>query len=233
MAGHMQAPILALKGDTEVSNMCSYGATNAYADEKCAEARAPSKANIIAVPIRGATGAVTVKMNRSDEIVVESDKPEFEKVWNRYGSSAGSNSCSQPIYFKHRRIELARLEKMDKDHDALVEAQTFQEKRALAMEADDAKTEKGRAKRQKRKEAKAKEKVMKKEADGLNKFGDGGSFLDMMKKMDPKEMEEAAKQAKEQAAKAKAEAAAAKASSITVAQMNSAQNVTIRDFDDF
>lgn len=29
------------------------------------------------------------------------------EVWNTYGSSAGSGSCSIPIYYKHRRIELA------------------------------------------------------------------------------------------------------------------------------
>ena len=31
------------------------------------------------------------------------------EVWNTYGSSAGSGSCSIPIYNKHRRIELAAL----------------------------------------------------------------------------------------------------------------------------
>lgn len=31
----------------------------------------------------------------------------ISKVWNTYGSSAGSGSCSIPIYNKHRRIELA------------------------------------------------------------------------------------------------------------------------------
>mmetsp|Transcript_8890 Transcript_8890/g.10262 ORF Transcript_8890/g.10262 Transcript_8890/m.10262 type:complete len:109 (+) Transcript_8890:319-645(+) len=92
--------------------------------------------------------------------------------------------------------------------------------------------EKKRAKRQKRKDAKAKNLQMKKEADGINQFGSDGSFLEQMAKMDPKALEEEFQKTKEAAVQAAKEAAAAKASTISVSQMSSAQNITIRD-DDF
>ncbi|CAL1147477.1 unnamed protein product [Cladocopium goreaui] len=215
-------------------NKCSLAASNAWADECMAKAIAPSKANVQAVAIRGAGPAdkITVKTDPSDVKVVSSNRPEFEKVWNTYGSSAGSGSCSIPIYYKHRRIELARLEKMDKDHAALQEAATFQAKREAQIQADDAATDKKRAKRQKRKDAKAKHIQMTKEADGINQFGSDGSFLEQMAKMDPKALEEEVQKTKEAAAQAAKEAALAKASTISVSQMSSAQNITIRD-DDF
>eukprot|EP00439_Symbiodinium_sp_Y106_P056254 s675_g7.t2 len=164
----------------EEINKCSLAASNAWADECMAKAIAPSKANVQAVAIRGSGPAdkITVKTSPSDALPVVKTRPEFEKVWNTYGSSAGSGSCSIPIYNKHRRIELARLEKMDKDHAALEEATEFQAKREAAIAADEAATEKKRAKRQKRKDAKAKSQQLKKEADGINKFGSDGSFLD-------------------------------------------------------
>eukprot|EP00438_Fugacium_kawagutii_P036655 Skav209281 [mRNA] locus=scaffold1552:403466:403887:+ [translate_table: standard] len=49
-------------------------------------------------------------------------------------------------------------------------ASTFQAKREAQIQADEAATEKKRAKRQKRKDAKAKNLQMKKEADGINQF---------------------------------------------------------------
>eukprot|EP00434_Breviolum_minutum_P042193 symbB.v1.2.037540.t1/scaffold5571.1/size28630/3 len=90
-------------------NKCSLAASNAWADECMAKAIQPSKANVQAVTIRGAGPAdkITVKTDPSDVQIVASNRPEFEKVWNTYGSSAGSGSCSIPIYYKHRRIELA------------------------------------------------------------------------------------------------------------------------------
>eukprot|EP00913_Durusdinium_trenchii_P011091 g10413.t1 len=148
-------------------------------------------------------------------MTVASTRPEFEKVWNTYGSSAGSGSCSIPIYYKHRRIELARLEKMDKDHAALEEAASFQAKREAQILADEATTDKKRAKRQKRRDAKVKNLQMKKEADGINQFGSDGSFLEMMAKMDPKALEAEVQKTKEQAQQAAKEAAAAKASTIS------------------
>mmetsp|Transcript_22324 Transcript_22324/g.42083 ORF Transcript_22324/g.42083 Transcript_22324/m.42083 type:complete len:98 (+) Transcript_22324:470-763(+) len=72
----------------------------------------------------------------------------------------------------------------------------------------------------------------KKEADGINKFGADGSFLEMMAKMDPKVLEEEARKTKEAAALAAKEAAAAKASTITPSQMSSQQNISIRDVED-
>eukprot|EP00435_Cladocopium_sp_Y103_P047701 s444_g14.t1 len=183
-------------------------------------------------------GQALLTRSRSKRIqvmkVVSSNRPEFEKVWNTYGSSAGSGSCSIPIYYKHRRIELAsrRFLEMDKDHEALQEAATFQAKREAQIQADEAATDKKRAKRQKRKDAKAKSIQMKKEADGINQFGSDGSFLEQMAKMDPKALEEEVQKTKEAAAQAAKEAALAKASTISVSQMSSAQNITIRD-DDF
>ena len=53
---------------------------------------------------------------RGHHVQAKNHLPEFQKghmdillseVWNTYGSSAGSGSCSIPIYYKHRRIELA------------------------------------------------------------------------------------------------------------------------------
>jgi len=225
----------------EANNNLSYSATNAYADRCVLEARKPSKANVLAVAIRGAGAGgaaggtaekVAVKTAPSDEQLVVSNKPEFEKVWSHYGSSAGSNSCSQPIYFKHRRIELARLEKMDKDDAAMREAIAFQSKREAQILADEEAAEKKRGKRQKKKDAKAQAEEMKKKADGIKKF-ESGNFLEMMMKMDPKKLEEEAKKAKEEAAQAAREAAAAKASTVSVAQMSSGQNISIRDHDDF
>eukprot|EP00930_Biecheleria_cincta_P069868 TRINITY_DN5754_c0_g2_i1.p1 TRINITY_DN5754_c0_g2~~TRINITY_DN5754_c0_g2_i1.p1 ORF type:complete len:319 (+),score=97.51 TRINITY_DN5754_c0_g2_i1:41-958(+) len=223
----------------EANNNLSLAATNAYADRCMEEARKPSKANVLAVAVRGAGGGgggtvekLAVKTAPSDEQLVLSNKPEFEKVWNHYGSSAGSNSCSQPIYFKHRRIEYARLEKMDKDHEAMQEAIAFQAKREAQIIADEAAAEKKRCKRQKKKDAKAQAEEMKKKADGINKF-ESGNFLEMMMKMDPKVLEEEARKAKEEAAQAAREAAAAKASTVSVAQMSSDQNISIRDHDDF
>eukprot|EP00440_Ansanella_granifera_P062286 gb/GFBE01067534.1/.p1 GENE.gb/GFBE01067534.1/~~gb/GFBE01067534.1/.p1 ORF type:complete len:266 (+),score=81.45 gb/GFBE01067534.1/:1-798(+) len=213
------------------SQMTSLAANNNYADECALKARMPSKANVLSVAVRGAKGAdkVTVKVEHSDAQVEESTKPVFEKVWNHYGSSAGSGSCSQPIYFKHRRIELARLEKMDKDHEALQTAYEFQSKREAQIEADEAATDKKRAKRQKKKEAKQQAQELKKQADGINQFGADGSWLEMMKKMDPKQMEAEVQKAKEEAAAAAKEAALARASTVSVSQMSSAQNIMIRD----
>eukprot|EP00933_Yihiella_yeosuensis_P008482 TRINITY_DN113948_c0_g1_i1.p1 TRINITY_DN113948_c0_g1~~TRINITY_DN113948_c0_g1_i1.p1 ORF type:complete len:196 (-),score=78.80 TRINITY_DN113948_c0_g1_i1:331-918(-) len=194
---------------------------------------ASSSSNVVALAIRGTDKAekTAVRTGRSDEVKEVSDKPEFEKIIHTYGCVAGSGSSSIFIYNKHRATELARLEKMDKDWDSLKSAEAFQAKREAQMAADDAKTEKNRAKRQKRKENKKTAEVMKKEADGVNKFTDG-NFLEMMMKMDPKELEREAAKAKEEAIQSKKEAAAAKASVVTVAQMSSAQNITIRD-DDF
>ncbi|CAK9057983.1 unnamed protein product [Durusdinium trenchii] len=217
-------------------NKCSLAASNAWADECMAKAIAPSKANVQAVAVRGAGPAndkLTVKTDPSDVMTVASTRPEFEKVWNTYGSSAGSGSCSIPIYYKHRRIELAtRAVRMDKDHAALEEAASFQAKREAQILADEATTDKKRAKRQKRRDAKVKNLQMKKEADGINQFGSDGSFLEMMAKMDPKALEAEVQKTKEQAQQAAKEAAAAKASTISVSQMSSTQNITIRD-DDF
>jgi len=236
--------VMAISGamtPVEANNNLSYSATNAYADRCMAEAMKPSKANVLAVAVRGTGGGgggggtaekIAVKTAPSDEQIVVSNKPEFEKVWSHYGSSAGSNSCSQPVYFKHRRIEYARLEKMDKDHEAMQEAIAFQAKREAQIMADEAAEEKKRGKRQKKKQAKAQAEEMKKKADGINKF-ESGNFLEMMMKMDPKKLEEEAKKAKEEAAQAAREAAAAKASTVSVAQMSSGQNISIRDHDDF
>eukprot|EP00931_Biecheleriopsis_adriatica_P103305 TRINITY_DN78159_c0_g1_i1.p1 TRINITY_DN78159_c0_g1~~TRINITY_DN78159_c0_g1_i1.p1 ORF type:complete len:305 (+),score=95.14 TRINITY_DN78159_c0_g1_i1:93-1007(+) len=236
---HSLASVHAVAGEMsaqEVANMCSHGSTNAYADRCMEEARKPSKANVLTVAVRGAGAAgadkLAVKTVKSDEVKVESTRPEFEKVWNRYSSAAGSNSCSQPLYFRGRRIEMARLEKMDKDYEAMQEAMAFQAKREAAIEADEAREEAKRSKRQKKKEAKAKGKQLAKEADGINKF-EGGNFLELMMKMDPKEMEEEARKAKEAAVAARKEAMAVKASTVSAAQMSSADNVTIRDYDDF
>ncbi|CAJ1351079.1 unnamed protein product [Effrenium voratum] len=212
-------------------NKCSLAASNAWADECMAKAIQPSKANVQTVAVRGAgpTEKLTVKTAPSDQAAFVNNRPEFEKVWNTYGSSAGSGSCSIPIYNKHRRIELARLEKMDKDHAALQEASEFQAKREAAMMADEAATDKKRSKRQKKKEAQKKAEQLKKEADGINKFGSDGSFMDMMAKMDPKVLEAEVRKAKEEAAQAAKEAALAKASTITPSQMSSEQNITIRE----
>eukprot|EP00434_Breviolum_minutum_P042192 symbB.v1.2.037539.t1/scaffold5571.1/size28630/2 len=121
---------------------------------------------------------------------------------------------------------------MDKDHAALEEAASFQAKREAQIQADEAATDKKRAKRQKRKDAQKKNIKMAKEADGINQFGSDGSFMETMAKMDPKALQEEFQKTKEAAAQAAKEAAAAKASTISVSQMSSSQNITIRD-DDF
>ncbi|CAE8713221.1 unnamed protein product, partial [Polarella glacialis] len=194
--------------------------------------RITSKANVPALAIRGIGGSsdkLALTLADSQGIADDASKyPEMEKITNFYGSSAGSSSCSIPIYWKSRTIEVRRLEQMDKDYDALNDAQNFQAKREAKMTADDLVGEAKRAKRQKKKDSKVKTEEMRKAAEGVNKFA-SGNFLEMMQKIDPKELEEQVRKAKEEA---KAEAAK-HVPSITVSQMKSSSNITFRDVDDF
>mmetsp|Transcript_93890 Transcript_93890/g.201566 ORF Transcript_93890/g.201566 Transcript_93890/m.201566 type:complete len:189 (+) Transcript_93890:44-610(+) len=183
--------------------------------------------NVAAVCIRGlAESKVAVKLDASDALKPpESKRVELEKVYNTWGSCAGSGSDAFPIYRRHRNAELERLEKMDKDWDSLKSAESFQAKREAMADADDAATEAKRSKRQRKKEAKVAGAKARKAAEGVNQFAGDGSFLDAMKTMDPAEFEAEEKKRKE------AEAASARVNvpTVSVAQMSSSSNITIRD----
>merc|ERR1712194_210448 len=144
----------------------------------------------------------------------------------------GSGSDAFPLYRRHRNRELERLAKMDEDHDNLCAAEEFQAKREAKEDADDNATSAKRAKRQKRKEAKKNAKSVdksKKDAVDMNKFAADGSWFEQMKNMSAEEMDKVAKQAKELKEKNDAQKkAAASNPQISVAQMSSAQNITIR-----
>merc|ERR1711920_779060 len=156
---------------------------------------------------------------------------QLEKVNNVWGSSAGSGSDAWPIYRRHRNRELARLDQMDKDYDDMQAAEAFQAKREAAEQADEAATAARRSKRQRKKEAKAEAKATektRKEASTLNSFTGDGSFLEQMQKLSAAEIQVVEKEAEalKEAAKAKK---AAQVPQITVQQMSSDQNITIRD----
>mmetsp|Transcript_100730 Transcript_100730/g.285485 ORF Transcript_100730/g.285485 Transcript_100730/m.285485 type:complete len:191 (-) Transcript_100730:41-613(-) len=184
--------------------------------------------NVTALALRsagGCGGKVAVRLEPSDAFKPpETKRASLEKVNNVWGSCAGSGSDFFPIYRRNRNAELARVNKMEQDWEDREVAEAFQAKREALMSADDEATASRRAKRQKRKENKAMGEKLRKEAEGINKFSGDGSFLDAMKKVDPKELEAALKEAKEATANAKKH-------SVTAKQMASEENIKIRDFD--
>lgn len=173
----------------------------------------------------GAVSQAIVKLTPSDTLKPpESKRAVLEKVYNTWGSCAGSGSDAFPLYRRYRNRELERLEAMDKEHDEKVEVTEFQAKRKATAELDEAATAAKRAKRLKKKQAKVEGKKLSQEAAGLNKFTGDGSFLEQMMKLSPAAMEAVQKEEKEKQDERKKAVPA-----VSVQQMASASNITIRD----
>merc|ERR1740121_2336379 len=194
--------------------------------------------NVTAVAIRGAGGSsssssrVAVKLDASNAAPkVESRIAKLEKVNNVWGSCAGSGSDAFPRYRRQRNQELERLEKMDKDWDDKQAAEAFQALREEKMAADDEATAKRAAKRQRRKEAKKANEQVRKEAEGINSFSADGSFLEMMQKMTPEEIEAMNAEAAKKAATAAPPPGVRAVPTVTPKQMASEQNITFRDIE--
>mmetsp|Transcript_49386 Transcript_49386/g.130531 ORF Transcript_49386/g.130531 Transcript_49386/m.130531 type:complete len:213 (+) Transcript_49386:117-755(+) len=182
--------------------------------------------NVHEISIRG-MAKVALSTEASDKPPPEvSNKPTIEKIVVKYGGSAGSGSDAFPIYRHHRNVEICRLEKMERDWKLLKDAEDFQSKRNEKEALDESAAAGKRAKRQRRKEAEQDSKKMRKVAEGINTLPSDGSWLEMMKKMDPKELEE---KAKVEAPKLPPGVKAAP--TVSVKQMSSAANITFRDIE--
>jgi len=188
--------------------------------------------NVLPLAIRGAGDAkVPVKWDKSDkDKEAESKILKLEKVENFFGCVAGSGSDFFPIYRKGRNKELERLEQMDKDWDNRQSAEAFQASREANMKEDDAATEKRRAKRQRKKDNAERNKQFAKEAEGIkNEFASNGSWLEQMMKMNPEEMKAQIEKDKEGASAGSSQVPVMP--KLTARQMDSAQNITMRDDD--
>lgn len=173
----------------------------------------------------GAVSQAIVKLAPSDTLKPpEGKRAVLEKVYNTWGSCAGSGSDAFPIYRRYRNRELERLEAMDKEYDEKAQIEDFQAKRKALAEADEAATAAKRAKRLRKKQAKDDAKKLSQEAAGINKFAGDGSFLEQMMTLSPAAMEAAEKEEKEKQDERKKAVPA-----VTVQQMASASNITIRD----
>ncbi|KAK2197742.1 PRKR-interacting protein 1 [Babesia duncani] len=95
----------------------------------------------------------TLKITRENttDAQDESNKPETERIYNVWGSSAGARSDFFYIYRKHRKMELDRLEKMDKDWKEEMENKLFHTRRCSRIIKEKEKTAKRKSKRDKKK----------------------------------------------------------------------------------
>mmetsp|Transcript_14333 Transcript_14333/g.16648 ORF Transcript_14333/g.16648 Transcript_14333/m.16648 type:complete len:133 (+) Transcript_14333:235-633(+) len=84
---------------------------------------------------------------------------KVDRVANIYGSTAGASSSSFHIYRNHRRTEMFRLQKMDREHETELLNEALNQKRQRNEEESARKTDK-KAEKRRRKKLKKKQLMM-------------------------------------------------------------------------
>ncbi|CAD7933730.1 unnamed protein product [Amoebophrya sp. A120] len=98
-------------------------------------------------------GEIVTVSTAKNEVAVADNKVHVNFVENYHGSSAAAGSDFFAAYHKTRRMEMDRIEDMEKSHTDKQQTLTFQQKRIENFQKDQAKLEKNRKKRDKKKQA--------------------------------------------------------------------------------